>query len=230
VHAAKPTGRKPRISGDTLNLVLAAAGIVGDAVVSYHFYRISKKEPLPVYIGGGEIVVERDTKRGIEVRYRGDEVPMVSRTVIAFWNAGREPIRRDDLVENHPLTVRLPDDSALLEARVLGSTKPEVDFACFPNERYAGINFGFSFLNHRDGGAIEILHTGDDPVDVRVEGAIVGVEGPPILIETPLWDDSRMVSFPLGALLLLAGVGCFVAAGLIEGTQEALGVPSRRAN
>ena len=103
------------MSGDTLNLVLAAAGIVGGAVVSYYFYRISKKEPLPVYIGGGEIVVERDTKRGIEVRYRGDEVPMVSRTVIAFWNAGREPIRRDDLVENHPLTVRLPDDSALAE-------------------------------------------------------------------------------------------------------------------
>src|SRR6266545_6717793 len=94
----------------TLNLVLAAAGIVGGAVVSYYFYRISKKERRPVYVVTGHIVVRGNAELDIEVRYKQGEVPMVSRTVVALWNAGREPIRRDDLVENHPLMVKLPED------------------------------------------------------------------------------------------------------------------------
>ena len=109
--------------GDTLNLVIAAVSIILGAAVSYYFYRISKKERAPVYVVIGHVVVQGDTERAIEVRYKGDEVPLVSRTVVALWNAGREPIRRDDLVENHPLRVKMPKGVVLLEVRVLATTK-----------------------------------------------------------------------------------------------------------
>jgi hypothetical protein len=228
VYAANATGRKPRMTGDTLNLVLAAVSVVVGAAVGYYFYRISKKERLPVYVVTGHIVVRGNAELDIEVRYKQGEVPMVSRTVVALWNGGREPIRRYDLVENHPLMVKLPEDMSVLDARVLATTKPEIDFACFPDEeRYAGANLGFSFLNHRDGGAIEILHTGDDPLDVRVEGAIVGVDGPPMLVKAPLWDAApRWLGIILGATGLLVGLSLLLGAGYLGGPQGWLAGPS----
>jgi hypothetical protein len=227
LYGANPTGREPGMSGDALNLVLAAVSIVVGAAVSYYFYRISRKERLPLYVVTGEVVVRGDANRDIEVRYKGDAVLMVSRTAVALWNAGREPIRRDDLVENHPLRVRLPEDAELLEARVLVTTKPEIDFACFPDDRYTEVNLGFSFLNHHDGGAIELLHTGEDPLDVSIEGAIVGVDGPPMYVEAPLWDDASVTGrMQAGVLLLLAGLSGLAAVGFMRGTQGWLALPA----
>jgi hypothetical protein len=81
--------------------------------------------------------------------------------MITFWNALREPIRRNDLLENHPLTVKLPGRARILDVRVASATRPELDFACFPDETFKQVEFGFSYLNHHDGGAVDILHTGE---------------------------------------------------------------------
>jgi hypothetical protein len=208
------------MSGNTLNLVLAAAGIVVGGAVSYYFYRITKKERRPVYVVSGYIVVQGDEKLDIEVRYKGHEVPMVSKTVIAFWNAGREPIRRADLLENHPLTVKLPKGTKLLDGRVTATTRSEIDFACFPDERYRGLKLGFSFLNHQDGGAIEILHTSDDPWDVDIEGAIVGVDGPPMAVDPWFLNNvSSWLKIAVSVATILFGLGSIRAAGSIPGDQ-----------
>jgi hypothetical protein len=167
------------MSGDILNLVLAAVGIIGGAVVSYWFFRIAKRERLPIYVVTGNEVVRGDENLQIEVRFKGENVPVVTRTVVAFWNAGREPIRGDDIVDSHPPLVMRPHDAQLLEARVIATTRAEIDFECFPGGWHQhGLRVGFSFLNYQDGGAIEILHTGDTWV-VQMDGAIVGVDGPP---------------------------------------------------
>jgi hypothetical protein len=197
------------MNGDILNLALAAAGIVGGAVVSYYFYRISRKERRPIYAVTGNEVVRGDQKRQIEVRFKGEEVPVVTRTVVAFWNAGREPIRRDDIVGSHPPLVRRPRDAQLLEARVIATTRAEIDFECLPGGWYQhGLQLGFSFLNYQDGGAIEILHTGDGWL-VDMDGAIVGVEGPPERFGSrrePLLLRPRTLVAILGALTLAVAI------------------------
>lgn len=70
----------------------------------------------------GNVVVRGEEEQHIEARYKEGEVPMVTRTVLVFWNAGREPIRGSDLVGKHPLTVSLPDGTYVLEASVLATT------------------------------------------------------------------------------------------------------------
>jgi hypothetical protein len=179
------------MSEASLNLVIALVGIVIGAAVSYYFYRLSKKEPLPMYCLAGNVVVTSHKERDIKVQFRGKDVPVVTRTMIAFWNAGREPIRREDLRDNHPLTVKLPEGAQLLDARVLTVTRPEVDFACFPDETYRDVRLGFSFLNRHDGGIVEILHTATDPRSPIIEGAIVGVDGPPLRVEDPFFGSPR---------------------------------------
>jgi hypothetical protein len=118
------------VSGDRLALLLTAAGLVASIVIGYYFYRLANKERQPVYVVTGNIVVRAYTSRDIEVRYKGLEVPVVTRTVVALWNVGREPIRRDDLVERHPLSIQLAEKASILEAEVVATTRPEIDFEC----------------------------------------------------------------------------------------------------
>ena len=92
------------MSDTSLNLIVGVAGIVVGLVGAYAFHRLEKKERRPVYLVTGNVVVRADQQRNIEVRHRDKVVPVVTRTVITFWNAGREPIRRSDLLDNHPLT------------------------------------------------------------------------------------------------------------------------------
>ena len=196
------------MTGDRLNLLIAAVTVVLSIVISYYFYRLAKKERRPVYVVTGNTVVKADEERKIEVRYKGEDVPVVTRTVVTFWNDGREPIRREDIVDRHPLIVQLPPDREILDARVVAQTRPEIDFSYVEDPFGPSIQLGFSHLNHRDGAAVEILHTGD-PFAVEVEGAIVGVNGAPTRIESPLWSDTAGIIGP--AILAF----CFAAAGII---------------
>ena len=176
---------------DVLNLALWAAGIVVSTAIAVFFFFLGRKEPRPVYYVSGITVVRAQPEQKIEVRFRGTDVPVVTRTVIAFWNAGRQPIRRTDIVDRHPLTVVLPDGAEVLQAQIIAMTRPDIDFLVawgepipMPDDT-ADIktHLIFSFLNHCDGATVEILHTGDNPYDVTVEGAIVGANGPPRRID-----------------------------------------------
>ena len=185
------------MTGDALNVTLAVATLVVSTAIAYVLYVRAKREAQPVYVVTGNTVVRAQTERQIEVRYRDRDVPVVTRTVIAFWNAGRQPIRRADIVENHPLTVVLPDGAEVLEARVIATTRPDIDFLVMwghpepmpDGTAWIKTHLSFSFLNYRDGGTLEILHTGENPSALAVEGAIVGVNGPPKRIRSPLYDD-----------------------------------------
>jgi hypothetical protein len=204
--STRPTGEvRTIVSDSTLNIVMAVAGLVASTAIAIFLYYRAKKEPRPVYVVTGNTVVRAHAEREIEVRYRDRDVPVVTRTVIAFWNAGRQSIRRADIVENHPLTVVLPDGADVLEARIVAVTRPDIDFLVSwgpPTLMSDGAveiktHLVFSFLNHRDGGAIEILHTGDDPFAATVEGAIVGVKGQPRRLGGSLWDDPAGIYGPL---------------------------------
>jgi hypothetical protein len=208
------------VTGDALNVVLAVATLVVSTAIAYVLYVRARREPRPVHVVTGNTVVQAYAERQIEVRYRDKDVPIVTRTVITFWNAGRQPIRRDDIVEYHPLTVVLPDGVQVLEARPIAATRPDIDFLVSwgaPTRMPDGTDriltgLSFSFLNHRDGGSLEILHTGDDPFAATVEGAIVGVKGPPARVRSPLWDDPDSgLMLGLGLALSVLGLAYAVA-------------------
>jgi hypothetical protein len=223
------------MSGDTLSLdlVLAAVGIIGGAIVSYYFYRISKKERRPVFFATSNVVVRGDEKRQIEVWYKGQEVPDVRRTVVAFWNAGQEPIRRGDVIDGHPLLISMPDGTLILDAQVIATTGPEIDFTCDPDDGQSVVNLDFSCLNHQDGGAVEILHAGTSRT-LEMKGGIVGVKGPPSPRETseltvpthpPLSLFLALMSVVPVVLLASTYVGLFRA--LVGGAFAALVISFR---
>jgi hypothetical protein len=219
------------VTGDALNVVLAVATLVVSTAIGYFFFIRAQKDPRPVYVVTGNTVVRAHAERKIEVRYRDRDVPVVTRSVITFWNAGRQPIRQDDIVKQHPLTIVLPDGANVLEARTIAATRPDIDFyvswgppTSMPDATVRiETGLSFSFLNHRDGGSFEILHTGDDPFAATVEGAIVGVNGPPRRIRSPLYDDALGTAV-LWPLSIAAFLGFQIFAAVSREPDALLGV------
>jgi Resolvase, N terminal domain/Recombinase/Recombinase zinc beta ribbon domain len=83
-------------------------------------------------------------------------------------------------------------------------------------------DLGFSYLNRGDGGVVEILHTGELPFNAKIEGAIVGVDGPPRRIQTPLWDDPVGYRWPFVIAGPAFALGVLGLVWLPEGLSMAL--------
>jgi transposase len=119
--------------------------------ISYYFYRRGKKERRPVYVVTGNPVVRTYRDREIVVLFGGSEVPVVTRTIVTFWNAGQESIRAADVVEDHRVHIEFPAGTNILDALVVEATRPEIDFACKTDSHGSRVLLSFSHLNFRDG-------------------------------------------------------------------------------
>lgn len=89
------------------SVVLAIGTFLAGALVTWVFYRRANRERRPTYVVTGNRVVSGYPNRGIEVSFRNERVPVVSRSLVAFWNNGRETIKRTDVPESAPLTIHV---------------------------------------------------------------------------------------------------------------------------
>jgi hypothetical protein len=64
------------MTGDSLAWALSILGVAATVAVGYLSYRLSKKEPRPVYVVAGNILVKGDPTKDIEVRYKERPVPL----------------------------------------------------------------------------------------------------------------------------------------------------------
>lgn len=151
------------------DVLLAVAGVAVGAIVStsfgWFFYRRALRDPGPTYVLTGHVVVSGSLGREeIEIRFAGEVVPVVSRTLVVFWNRGRKSIRRDEVPAAHPLRIEVLDDGArVLDAAVITSTRPEIGVEARPDLYGPGVTLSFEFLDYRDGFVVEMLHTSSRP-------------------------------------------------------------------
>lgn len=183
------------MSNTQLSILIGVGSVLAAAVLSYVFYRLGKKERLPVYMKTGIRVVAGGG--AIDVLFEGESVPRVTRTLIFFWNAGRESIRSEDV--RKPVTLRV-QDGKLLRATVVRASRAEIQPHLQVNGEMAVLEF--SHLDRGDGCCVDVVHTGNDVLGVSLSSVIVGVRSGPMFLASPFWDD------PVGVWLGLA-----VAAG-----------------
>ncbi len=204
------------------SIFLAIVTFLAGVAVTWVFYRRGYRERRPSYIVTGNRVVAEDPRRGIEVTFRGEKVPVVSRTLVAVWNDGRETIRRTDVPEGAPLTISIDGANRILEARVAATTRPEIGFRTHLDP--PDVVLCFDHLDHKDGATIEILHTGPNPYNASLTGDVIGTQGQLAKIESPLWDDPagpRAAFSVAGSALLFASLAViggelFLAAGALS--------------
>ena len=72
------------------------------------------------YCADGETVIhKRDALDGLTVSHNGEPVDRITRSLVSIWNAGKEPIKPDDVVADNPLRLTLKDDAKILAIRTV---------------------------------------------------------------------------------------------------------------
>lgn len=171
------------INGPWINLTSLLVGVIGivvGAAVSAFFYYRSIRIPIPAYVDAWRTrIVDKSTSAtpGLQVLHNG--APIVGQDVTSatfyFWNAGRAPIRKADILR--PYAFYLGEDGTLLHANVLRATRQECGISIsFPEPPSHKVDFNFDVLEYRDGAAVQIIFTGVPETPISLAGVCVGAE------------------------------------------------------
>lgn len=159
-----------------------AIGIVG-IILAAVFYFNSERERSPMFYvqSGRNIIVNRNLAIGskLQILYDGVLIDATEVTAVQcqFWNAGREPIRADDVLE--PIKIVLGRGAQILEANVIKQSRPgivkfEVTPEKDPNGNRTGVaKVHFNILEANDGATIQIVYTGNSLSELDFVGATV---------------------------------------------------------
>lgn len=134
-------------------------GIFGIAATVYLYFR-ARERPRVAYLRSTRALLDGDSplsSNAVEIRYAGQLVPAVVRTVIALWNGGRRTIDADDVVAKDPLRIEFSCETEILRARVLNCSRAVNGVRVRAGRSEVGLEF--DFLDYMDGALIEILHT-----------------------------------------------------------------------
>lgn len=174
VQALKPFSENP---------LAQLAGIVGSVIgvwLTVFVFLLAKKERRPRFGYESKTLVEGVSTAldGLQVVYRGIPQERVTITNVYFWNAGRETIRRTDLADASPLLVEVPAEARVLLATVTHSSDKACQFNAIHiisgNDEPTRIKIEFDYLDKRDGGVIQIVHTGPSSLKIQMTGKVIG--------------------------------------------------------
>ena len=193
-------------------------GVIG-IVLAVFFYRRSIQKPVPTYgiPPFGVRIVNSSQMRasGLEVLHDGH--PIGDRDVMAvtlfFWNEGRTPIRRADVLEPYAIAVRGRID--VLDYRMSKATREVCGFSCgevLRGEEWTFLKLNFDIIEQSDGAAFQIVYAGDLTAPILLRGVSVGAQEPECndLIGT-LYGVSRLQPItPVAIAVCVASLGALL--------------------
>jgi len=140
--------------------ILGIAGVltgVAGIVVGVVYSQASGK---PVFKVIGNIVIRGSVGENISILYDNIPVPCVTRTRVAFWNAGRKTLHGGDIVKGYPIRFHLEgDDIRILDVTILSRSDEENAFSAITDEDNTVVQIDFDYLERHQGAVFEILHT-----------------------------------------------------------------------
>ena len=101
---------------------------------------------------------------------------------IAFWNAGRRPIRRSEILE--PIVLSTGNDHPILEATLRKSSRQVTHIALGGTRvEHGDLGVSWDILESADGGVLQLIYEGDASVPLQIRGIVEGQRS--ILVRTP---------------------------------------------
>ncbi len=204
--AADPTFQ---VGGFVVGTVL---GILGLAT-GYLFYLWGRKtSSLATALTG--LISSRDcTTRLLALRSTSPAtltpIPNLTVTKVLFWNAGRETIRKQDVVKTDPVVIACNKPGCeILQADIIQANEPANKFEEKVSQDRQQVTVTFDYVDHGQGAVIQVCHTGTSDKDIEVRGKIMGAG--PIRRTTylPSWrtERNRAMLIALGGLALAASL------------------------
>jgi hypothetical protein len=155
-------------------------GIVGILVtVIFGYFGIRGwKRKKPTYLVRSNNIfsgLER-TVPDVEVKFRGygELITALTVTKIAFWNAGNDTLKKQDVVKDDPITIRGKEGTVFLSASVSECVLPLNKIDCKLNQDRSQVTITFEYLDHNQGANMQVFHTGTSNADITMRGTIMG--------------------------------------------------------
>jgi hypothetical protein len=148
-------------------------GLLG-LILGIIFYFKSKIEKCPVFVYQDTLLQSRSYP-GITIHFQNEKVESLRRLRVLFFNKGRKEIRSEDRPISGFPVIDFPDGTRILASSLLGTSCQESDFRIEEtNDKF--LKIGFDYLNHGDGGVVEIMYDGGDIRDQRIifNAALIG--------------------------------------------------------
>ena len=141
-----------------LNFTIAIIGLF----LAIFFYIKSKKVKLPYYAISSQNIVRDLVSRidSLEMLYAGERIENLTATKIAFWNAGNDTIKREDIPDKAPLTINVKKGYKILNAIILHFIEKSNEFSIHISDDKSHITIDFEYLDKNEGVIIQLLHTG----------------------------------------------------------------------
>lgn len=160
-------------SNPLINLISFLLAILG-IILSVYYYLKSRKEKIPVFSKQSFQLIQKSITGldKLEVKYNDQRVDKLTLTKVAFWNSGRETIRKEDVVQRDPIKITTKEDLLIYDHKII-SSNPKNNFTL---ERINDqtINIYFDYMDHFQGIIINIYHNGQKSDDIQLEGTIIG--------------------------------------------------------
>jgi len=107
----------------------------------------------------------------LEIKYSGENVENLSITKFAFWNAGRETIRKNDFINNDELSIQTSDDILIYDYKIELEDERN-NFKVIQIEK--ALLLKFDFLDKNEGILMTIYHSGTKSSDIKIKGSFMG--------------------------------------------------------
>ena len=160
-------------------------------------------------------LTDAQVPNGITVRYRDNDIPRLTRTVVAVWNSGEETIHPRHVEPADQLSIRFAESDQILSAAIIAQTRPDILASLRPSiEKPNHVGISFEFLNKNDGLVVELFHTG---IEIRptVTGKILSLPNGFQCVGHLHASPAPKVKNALERLICRAGVEGFLGGGLI---------------
>lgn len=161
-----------------INITSLSIGFIGLLLtVFFYVHSIEAKEPVFVvdsaktqvlYSGELEDTIKVFDKDGKEIK---EDLIIVK---CYFWNEGKEPIKRENLLENIIITIG-EGNSTVLDYKILKETRDICDIS-LTQENKDSLNLDFNILENGDGASFQVLYTGSIDDEINIYGTVEGVK------------------------------------------------------
>lgn len=134
-------------------------------------YRSVPQKVIKCNVESNELITNKQSiLSGLNIYYGDEQVNRVTVTKLTFWNNSFPPINKLDLIETEPFSLSIVDGKILDISVSAGDEASNLIKVSSIDESTAKISF--DYLNRKEGGVVQIIHTGDD--NVIVSKKIIG--------------------------------------------------------
>jgi hypothetical protein len=158
--------------GTIVGWVLAGLSIIIGIVLYLKSRR--NKEPAWAYRTSKIIGIGTNAPKELKLTFSGKPVNEVYKTTLMFINKGRETIRKEDVTQN--IAIYFTGAEILREPTIESVSKQAIEFAVnqIIDAGKHAVKLDFRYLDHNDGGVIEVIHTRSG--EVECAGNVMGAK------------------------------------------------------